>query len=105
MWVVVLFISQSTEHKDKHHDSTVKESIKRKRNDISTKKSSNTIDKYLSQLSISQPSPKKQKTINNQVDQIEQVTTNGTSKKENSKSKKQINHNNDDSCIPDYLKL
>ncbi|CAF3379014.1 unnamed protein product [Rotaria sp. Silwood2] len=98
-------VSQSTQHKDKHDDSTVNESIKRKRIEKSSKQSSNTIDKSLSQLSISQPSPKKQKTINNHVDQIEQVTTNGISKKENSKSKKQINHNNDDSYIPDYLKV
>ncbi|CAF2938974.1 unnamed protein product [Rotaria sp. Silwood2] len=98
-------VSQSTQHKDKHHDSPVNESIKRERNEISTKAPSNTIDKSLSQLSLSQPSPKKQKTINNQVDQIEQVTTNGTSNKKNSKSKKQINHNNDDSYMPDYLKV
>ncbi|CAF4617149.1 unnamed protein product [Rotaria sp. Silwood2] len=98
-------VSQSTQNKNKHHDSAVNESIKRKRNEKSSKQSSSTIDKSLSQLSISQPSPKKQKTINNQVNQIEQVTTNGTSRKENSKSKKQIDHSNDNSSIPDYLKV
>ncbi|CAF1384354.1 unnamed protein product [Rotaria sordida] len=91
-------IPQSIQHKDKQHDSTVKKSIKRKRNETS----SNTIDKSLSQLSISQPSPKKQKMANNE---IEQVITNGTSETKHSKSKKQINHNNGDSYIPDYLKV
>ncbi|CAF1508472.1 unnamed protein product, partial [Rotaria sp. Silwood1] len=62
-----------------------KESIKRKRNEISSKQSSNTIDKSLSQLSISQPSRKKQKMANNE---IEQITTNGTLDKKRSKSKK-----------------
>ncbi|CAF3932390.1 unnamed protein product, partial [Rotaria sordida] len=91
-------IPQSIQHKDKQHDSTVKKSIKRKRNETS----SNTIDKSVSQLSISQPSPKKQKMANNE---IEQVITNGTSETKHSKSKKQINHNNGDSYIPDYLKV
>ncbi|CAF4283353.1 unnamed protein product, partial [Rotaria sordida] len=58
-------IPQSTQHKDKYDNSTVKKSIKRKRNETS----SNTIDKSLSQLSISQPSPKKQKMVNNEIKQ------------------------------------
>ncbi|CAF4817519.1 unnamed protein product, partial [Rotaria sp. Silwood2] len=95
-------IPPSTKNKTVHDDSKMKKSMKRKRRDISSQPASNTIDKSLSQLTISQPSPKKQKMINNE---IEQVTTNGISKKENSKSKKQINHNNDDSYIPDYLKV
>ncbi|CAF5062505.1 unnamed protein product, partial [Rotaria sp. Silwood1] len=45
---------------------------------------------------------KKQKMANNE---IEQVTTNGTSETQRSKSKKQINHNKDYSYIPNYLKV
>ncbi|CAF4970670.1 unnamed protein product [Rotaria sp. Silwood1] len=45
---------------------------------------------------------KKQKMTNNE---IEQVTTNGTSETQRSKSKKQINHNKDYSYIPNYLKV
>ncbi|CAF5118962.1 unnamed protein product [Rotaria sp. Silwood1] len=37
--------------------------------------------------------------------EIEQVTTNGTSETQRSKSKKQINHNKDYSYIPNYLKV
>ncbi|CAF4208242.1 unnamed protein product, partial [Rotaria sordida] len=43
-------ILPSTQHKDKYDNSTVKKSIKRKRNETSA----NIIDKSLSQLSISQ---------------------------------------------------
>ncbi|CAF4989864.1 unnamed protein product [Rotaria sp. Silwood1] len=81
----------------------VKESIKRKRNKISSKQSLNTIDKSLSQLSISQSSRKKKQKMANH--EIEQITTNGTSDNKRSKPKREINHNNDYSYISDYLQV
>ncbi|CAF3907137.1 unnamed protein product, partial [Rotaria sp. Silwood1] len=49
-------IPQSAQHKNNYQDTVVKKAVKRKRNDTPTKTSSATIDKSLSQLSISQPS-------------------------------------------------
>ncbi|CAF3806083.1 unnamed protein product, partial [Rotaria sordida] len=95
-------IPQSAQHKNNYQDTVVKKSIKRKRNDTPTKTASTTIDKSLSQLSISQPSSKKQKMVNNE---IEPITTNGTSEKQRSKSKKETKHKNDSSYIPNYLKV
>ncbi|CAF4730519.1 unnamed protein product, partial [Rotaria sp. Silwood1] len=95
-------MARSTPNNIDHHDNKMKKSIKRKRRDTSSKPSLNTIDNTLSQLSISQPSPKKPKIVTNE---IEQVTTNGRSETQRSKSKKQINRNNDASYIPDYLKV
>ena len=66
------------------------------------KTSSTTTYKSLSQLSISQPSSKKQKMVNNE---IEPITTNGTSETQRSKSKKETKHKNDSSYIPNYLKV
>ncbi|CAF3548905.1 unnamed protein product [Rotaria sp. Silwood1] len=81
----------------------IQESIKRKRNKISSKQSLNTIDKSLSQLSISQSSRKKKQKMANH--EIEQITTNGTSDNKRSKPKREINHNNDYSYISDYLQV
>ncbi|CAF4979880.1 unnamed protein product [Rotaria sp. Silwood1] len=96
-------IPHSTQSKIHHNDSKVKKSTKRKRRDISSQPPSNTIHESLSQLTISPPSAKKQKMINNEV---QQITTNGNSEKTRSKCKKQNNHNyNDSSYIPDYLQV
>ena len=81
--------------------------IKRKRNEtttITTTKSLNTIDKRMSQLSMSQPLQKKQKMTSNQVDQNEQATVT-TSRSQLSKSKNKQQQFNDKDYIPDYLKV
>ncbi|CAF5180422.1 unnamed protein product, partial [Rotaria sp. Silwood1] len=67
-------IPPSTQSKIHENDSKMKKSIKRKRRDISSQPPSNTIHESLSQLTISSPSAKKQKMINNEM---EQATTNG----------------------------
>ncbi|CAF1367817.1 unnamed protein product [Rotaria sp. Silwood1] len=96
-------VSASTQSKIHQNDSKMKKSNKRKKRDISSQPPSNTIHESLSQLTISPPSAKKQKMINNEV---QQITTNGNSEKTRSKCKKQNNHNyNDSSYIPDYLQV
>ncbi|CAF2806253.1 unnamed protein product [Rotaria sp. Silwood2] len=95
-------IPPTTQNKIHHNDIKMKKSTKRKRRDISSQPPSTTIHQSLSQLTISQPSPKKQKKINNN---IEQATTNGPAEKNNSKSKNNNNHNDNVSYVPDYLKV
>lgn len=74
----------------------------RKRNEISSKQATTTVEKSVSQLSISQPSSKKQKLLNNPT---KEATTNGTSDKKIEKHRKGNNHRNDTCYIPDYLRV
>ncbi|CAF2793051.1 unnamed protein product [Rotaria sp. Silwood2] len=95
-------IPPSTQNKIQHNDNKIKKSTKRKRKAVSTRAPPTRIHESLSQLSISPPSPKKQKIINNEV---EEATTNGPSQIKGSKCKKEKNLHNDSNYVPDYLKV